>query len=72
MKHEVEYSDFFQNEYSKKLAKRYGYKDWMISRFLNFIPNTEILLEYIENSNINNNKSPNLEYIRANSLKIES
>lgn len=71
MKHEVEYSDFFQNEYSKKLAKRYGYKDWMISRFLNFIPNTEILLEYIENSNINNNKSPNFEYIRVNSLKID-
>jgi len=39
----------------------------MISRFLNFVPNTENLLEYTEN-----NKSPNYEYIRANNLKIES
>jgi len=57
----------FHNEYSKKLAEKYGYKDWMISRFLNFVPNTENLLEYTEN-----NKSPNYEYIRANNLKIES
>jgi tRNA (cytosine40_48-C5)-methyltransferase len=57
----------FHNEYSKKLAEKYGYKDWMISRFLNFVPGTENLLEYTEN-----NKSPNYEYIRANNLKIES
>ncbi len=69
MKHEIEYSNFSHNEYSKKLAKKYGYKDWMITRFLNFIPDTEILLEYIENNNIN--KSSNFEYIRANSLKID-
>ena len=60
-------SDLFHNEYSKKLAEKYGYKDWMISRFLNFVPDTESLLEYVEN-----NKSHNFEYIRANNLKIES
>ena len=69
MKHEIEYPDFFHNEYSKKLAKKYGYKDWIISRFLNFIPNAEIMLEYIENNNIH--KSSNYKYIRANSLKID-
>ena len=70
MNHEIEYFDFFPNEYSKKLAEKYGYKDWMISRFLNFIPNTEILLEYIESNY--RNKSSNFEYIRANNLKIDS
>ena len=60
-------SDLFHNQYSKKLAEKYGYKDWMISRFLNFVPDTESLLEYVEN-----NKSHNFEYIRANNLKIES
>ncbi|MER5174401.1 MAG: RsmB/NOP family class I SAM-dependent RNA methyltransferase [Candidatus Nitrosocosmicus sp.] len=70
MNHEIEYFDFFPNEYSKKLAEKYGYKDWMVSRFLNFIPNTEILLEYIESNY--RNKSSNFEYIRANNLKIES
>ena len=43
----------------------------MISRFLTFIPNTEVLLEYIENLN-NNNRANNFEYIRANKLKIKS
>ena len=42
----------------------------MISRFLNFIPNTEILLEYIEN--FNSKRTENFEYIRANELKIKS
>jgi tRNA (cytosine40_48-C5)-methyltransferase len=66
----IEYPDLFLDEYSKKLAEKYGYKDWMISRFLKFIPNTEILLEYIENITIN--KSSDFEYIRANNLKIDS
>ena len=70
MNHEVEYPDFFSDEYSKKLAEKYGYKDWMISRFLKFIPDTEILLEYIENNY--RNKSSIFEYIRANNLKIDS
>src|SRR3982750_3063446 len=42
----------------------------MISRFLSFIPNTEVLLEYIEN--LNSKRSNNFEYIRANNLKIKS
>jgi NOL1/NOP2/sun family putative RNA methylase len=42
----------------------------MVSRFLTFIPNTEALLEYIEN--INSNRASNFEYIRANNLKIKS
>jgi len=52
------------------LAEKYGYHDWMISRFLSFIPNTEVLLEYIEN--LNSKRSNNFEYIRANNLKIKS
>jgi NOL1/NOP2/sun family putative RNA methylase len=57
----------FNQEYPKKLAEKYGYRDWMISRFLNFVPNTELLLEYIEK-----NESSYFAYIRANSLKINS
>jgi tRNA (cytosine40_48-C5)-methyltransferase len=67
MSYEIMDSDLFHNEYSKMLAEKYGYKDWMISRFLNFVPDTESLLEYVEN-----NRSHNFEYIRANNLKIES
>ncbi len=67
MSRNAEYPDIFNNEYSKKLAEKYGYRDWMISRFLRFVPNTELLLEYIEK-----NKSSYSEYIRANSLKMDS
>ena len=67
MSSNAEYPDIFHNEYSKKLAEKYGYRDWMISRFLRFVPNTELLLEYIEK-----NKSSYSEYIRANSLKMDS
>ena len=67
MSHNAENPDILYNEYSKKLAEKYGYKDWMISRFLKFVPNTELLLEYIEK-----NKSSYPEYIRANSLKMDS
>lgn len=67
MSSNAEYPDIFHNEYSKRLAEKYGYKDWMISRFLRFVPNTELLLEYIEK-----NKSSYSEYIRANSLKMDS
>ncbi len=63
----MEHTDFFHHEYSKKLAEKYGYEDWMISRFLKFIPNTESLLDYIEK-----NKSSYLDYIRANDLKTDS
>jgi len=51
------------NEHSRFLSKRYGYKEWMISRFLNFIPYPEKMLDYIHNSK-------NLHYyIRVNTLR---
>jgi NOL1/NOP2/sun family putative RNA methylase len=55
---------FPSNDLSKKLSLRYGSKEWMISRFLNYVPNPEELLEYID-------KRENLHtYIRTNTLKI--
>ncbi len=53
-------------EYSQRLSLKYGYHEWMISRFLGFIPQTEKLLEYIDS-----NATAGTEYIRANSLKID-
>jgi NOL1/NOP2/sun family putative RNA methylase len=51
------------NEHSRFLSERYGYKEWMISRFLNFIPYPEKMLDYIHDSK-------NLHYyIRVNTLK---
>ncbi|TVP39071.1 NOL1/NOP2/sun family putative RNA methylase [Candidatus Nitrosocosmicus arcticus] len=51
------------NEHSRFLSERYGYKEWMISRFLNFIPYPERMLDYI-------NDSKNLHhYIRVNTLR---
>ena len=51
------------NEHSSFLSKKYGYKEWMISRFLIFIPFPEQMLEYIHNSK-------NLHYyIRVNTLR---
>src|SRR5919107_156187 len=67
MNTDICYPETFNHDYSKKLAEKYGYRDWMISRFLNFVPNTESLLEYIEK-----NESSYFAYIRANSLKIDS
>lgn len=67
MSYDIEYPNFSHSEYSRKLAEKYGYNDWMISRFLKFIPNTKLLLEYVEK-----NKSSHAEYIRANNLKIDS
>jgi len=53
------------NELSKNLSKKYGYREWMISRFLNYIPEPKKFLEYIDNEE-------NLHtYIRANTLKID-
>lgn len=55
---------FPSNEQSRKLSKKYGYNEWMISRFLNYIPDPENLLDYIDNKE-------NLHtYIRTNTLKI--
>lgn len=54
------------NEYSRMLSEKYHCKEWMISRFLNYIPDTEDLLEYVDTKN-------NLHtYIRTNTLKIDS
>lgn len=53
------------NELSKNLSKKYGYREWMISRFLNYIPEPKKFLEYVDNEE-------NLHtYIRANTLKID-
>ena len=55
---------FPSNQLSIDLSKKYGYKEWMISRFLNYVPNPKKLLEYID-------KRENLHtYIRTNTLKI--
>lgn len=51
------------NERSRYLSERYGYKEWMISRFLNFIPYPEKMLDYIhEGKNLHH-------YIRVNTLR---
>src|SRR5690349_14071161 len=55
---------FPDNEYSRMLSEKYHYKEWMISRFLNYIPDAEDLLEYIDT------KSNLHTYIRTNTLKI--
>jgi tRNA (cytosine40_48-C5)-methyltransferase len=55
---------FPSNELSKDLSKKYGYKEWMVSRFLNYVPNPKKLLEYIDD--IENLHT----YIRTNTLKI--
>lgn len=65
----IEQQENYDNGYSNRLAKKYGYHEWMISRFLCFIPDTENLLKYIED--INSNKSTNFGYIRVNTLKID-
>lgn len=52
------------NEYSRMLSEKYQYKEWMISRFLNYMPDAEGLLEYVDT------KSNLHTYIRTNTLKI--
>lgn len=47
---------------SSAYAKRYGYHDWIISRFLQFIPDLGYLLEKLD-------EEPQ-KYIRVNTLKI--
>ena len=54
------------NERSRYLSERYGYKEWMISRFLNFIPYPEKMLDYIHDGN-------NIHYyIRVNTLRTNT
>ncbi|GIU72820.1 MAG: integrase [Candidatus Nitrosocaldaceae archaeon] len=52
---------FSSTNESKELAKKYGYKEWMISRFMNYIPNVDEFLNSMENFRY--------KYIRLNSLK---
>jgi NOL1/NOP2/sun family putative RNA methylase len=46
---------------SKALAKKYGYDDWLVNRFSQYVPNIEEFLEKME-------QSP-AQYIRVNTLK---
>ena len=52
------------SEKSHELAVKYNFKEWMIARYLSFIPDIEKFLDYI------NNRKPN-QYIRINTLKID-
>ena len=52
------------SEKSYELAVKFNFKEWMIARYLSFIPDIENFLDYI------NNKKPN-QYIRINTLKID-
>ncbi len=52
---------FPSTDYSKALAKRYGYKEWIIARFINYIPDIERFLKKIDKFNY--------RYIRLNTLK---
>lgn len=49
---------------SQHLAAKYGYDEWIVNRFLQFIPNTENLMEKMQ--------EPVQRYIRTNTLKITS
>ena len=52
---------FSSTNRSRELAKIYGYKEWMISRFMNYIPDLEKFLDYMEQFKH--------RYIRINTLK---
>ena len=64
MDHNIDYPVLITgNEQSRFLSKRYGYNEWMISRFLDFIPYPEKMLDYIhDNKNLH-------YYIRVNTLR---
>lgn len=49
------------NDEIKHLSKKYGYKEWMIARFMHYIPDLERFLDSIE--------SFEHKYIRLNTLK---
>jgi tRNA (cytosine40_48-C5)-methyltransferase len=55
---------FPNSEKSHELAIKYNFKEWMIARYLSFIPDVEKFLGYISN------RKPN-QYIRINTLKID-
>jgi tRNA (cytosine40_48-C5)-methyltransferase len=60
----MSYIIFPNSEKSHELAIKYNFKEWMIARYLSFIPDIEKFLDYI------NNRKPN-QYIRINTLKID-
>ncbi len=60
----MSYIIFPNSKRSHELAIKYNFKEWMIARYLSFIPDIEKFLEYITN------RKPN-QYIRINTLKID-
>ena len=60
----MSYIIFPDSEKSHELAIKYNFKEWMIARYLSFIPDIEKFLDYISN------RKPN-QYIRINTLKID-
>jgi NOL1/NOP2/sun family putative RNA methylase len=53
---------FAPTQQSSELATKYGYDEWIVSRFLRFVPNTEKMLARMQ-------QQPQ-KYIRTNTLKI--
>ena len=53
---------FAPTQQSINLAAKYGYAEWMINRFLQFVPNAKDLMEKMQ--------QPVQKYIRTNTLKI--
>jgi tRNA (cytosine40_48-C5)-methyltransferase len=52
---------FTPTQKSLHLAEKYGYDEWMVSRFLQFVPDAEGLLEMMQR--------PVRKYVRTNTLK---
>jgi NOL1/NOP2/sun family putative RNA methylase len=52
---------FARTDRSQALAARYGYDEWLVSRFLQYVPDVEGFLEKMER--------PPRQYIRVNTLK---
>lgn len=55
---------FIPTQQSLLLATKYGYDEWIVNRFLQFIPDAEKLMERMQ--------GPVQKYIRTNTLKITS
>ena len=55
---------FPNTDKTHELALKYNFKEWMVARYLSFIPDIENFLNCL------NNGKPN-QYIRVNTLKID-
>ncbi len=55
---------FVPTQRSLYLAEKYGYDEWILNRFMHFVPNAENLIEKM--------LEPVPKYIRTNTLKITS